>query len=216
MVTRVKICGIRSLDIARTAIECGASALGFMFYDKSVRNIAPKDARDIVAKLPSFVAKTGVFVDKDIDEIIEIVNNVGLDTIQLHGEYRPYFINELKEYSSLPIIYAVRVDTINESTMVDLHASQAVNAANNILIDKWDDNKYGGTGNQVKIDSDLSDKIREYIRLRVILAGGINSQNVRSIISSLSPYGIDLSSSVESEKGVKSADLIRDFFIALK
>ncbi len=205
--TRVKICGIKSYEIAIKAIECGVDALGFVFYEKSPRFIELNDAREIISKLPSLVNKVGVFVDKKLEEILRIVEFTGIDTIQLHGEYNIDFIFKLKENINLPIIYALRREKLSEIETPEI--KYISNEVSNILVDKISNTSYGGTGESLIIDEV---KDRDFIKRKVILAGGINISNIKEILSKIKPFGIDLSSGVEKEKGKKDIKLIEEFF----
>ena len=209
---RIKICGIKTIDIAEYVVNLGADALGFILFEKSVRFVNPEEVKNITLALPGFINKVGVFVDKNEDEILDIVNYSGLDTIQLHGDYDRSFISSLRKKTSLPIILVVRVDELNEEVLSNIDIPEV----NNIHIDKLDVEQWGGTGQRVGVASELSKNIRDFINKRVIIAGGVDAGNVKEIISTLNPYGIDLSSSLEREKGVKDKGLIKEFFEQLK
>ncbi|OHD56826.1 MAG: hypothetical protein A2Y33_12720 [Spirochaetes bacterium GWF1_51_8] len=210
--TRVKICGIRNKEIARKAVDCGASALGFVFYDKSPRNITPGDARAIISELPPFVSTVGVFVEQGIQKIIEIVKETGIDTVQLAGGQGMDFLEILKSRLDTPIIYVNQVQEISHNIIqsAKFYPSQAV------LFDKMVAGEWGGTGERVMVKNDLTPEDREFISRRVVIAGGVNSANVREIIDSIAPFAVDLSSGVERERGVKDPALIEAFFRAVE
>jgi phosphoribosylanthranilate isomerase len=207
--TKIKICGIRNIDIAQYTIACGASALGFNFYEKSVRNISIENARDIIKGLPAIVSKVGIFVDKSENEIIETVRATGIDTIQLHGDYDLDFALHLKAKTPFPVIFAVRINDLTDTVIRKLYDIDI----NTFLFDKLDENLYGGSGKSFYIAANLSSETLDFIGKKVIIAGGINSRNISGIVKHLSPYAVDLSSSVETAPGVKDKFLIENFFI---
>ncbi len=218
---RVKICGIKTPEIADSVIENGADAVGFVFYDKSPRFIKPEKAGEIISNLPPFINRVGVFVDKDIDEILEIVKKTGIDTIQLHGEpffYDIDFVTKLKERTGLPVVLAVRTQILNEETVSNIILSdhEGGRIVNAYLIDRFDPEQFGGTGTKVSISNLSNPILKEFIAKKVILSGGINASNVMDILKSIQPYGIDVSSGVEKERGVKDPDMIRNFMGIVK
>lgn len=210
--TRIKICGIRTPEIAATAVECGADALGFVFHGGSPRFVTEETAREIILGLPSFVNRVGVFVNQSIEEIGSIVRATGIDTVQLHGEYTPGDVDAVKAALNLPVIFAYRIRSLDDRTISAMTAT----CANGILIDKWSAEVYGGSGEAIDIDETLSPTSREFISRKVVFAGGIDKTNAADLIRVYKPYGIDLSSGVESSKGVKDAGLIREFFESIK
>ena len=107
--TKVKICGITNLEDALLSAKFGAEALGFNFYKRSARYIPPEKAREIIEQLPANVLKVGVFVNENLDKIIEIACVAKLDALQLHGEETPEFARELKARTNLEVIKAFRV-----------------------------------------------------------------------------------------------------------
>ncbi len=208
---RVKICGLREIDNALKAVECGADAIGFVFYDKSPRFVDEEKVRGIIKEIPSMVNKVGVFVNHSIDEILRYVET-GIDTIQLHGDsnfYNAEFILKLKERTSLSIIYAIRIQKLSDEIINLPLVKEVNNLVSSILVDKLSDKEYGGTGESFFIEN-ISNK--EFLRSRIILAGGINEKNILQILSKIKPYAIDISSGVEKEKGVKDNKLIENFF----
>ncbi|MGC8765072.1 MAG: phosphoribosylanthranilate isomerase [Brevinematia bacterium] len=209
---RVKICGIKDLLFALKAVECGADAIGFVFYEKSPRFIEVDKAGDIIKNLPAFVNKVGVFVNHNISEILRIVEKTGIDTIQLHGEYDINFLKNLKSYINLPIIYAIRIEAISDFKIEDDVIKELTDNASNILIDKLDKKEYGGTGKSIFFDEGLNENSKDFISKKVILAGGINKENISHILGFIKPYGIDVSSGVEIKKGEKDKKLLEEFF----
>jgi phosphoribosylanthranilate isomerase len=211
---RIKICGITELESALTAVECGADALGFVFYEKSPRDITPLKAGQITSKLPPFVNKTGVFVRQNMDEILSIVFEAGLDTIQLLADpclYNSDFIEKLKGKSKLPVILSYRLEKLNPGILEEIFKNDS-GLISAYLIDKYDSRELGGTGRQVELENIEEKDLKEFLNKKIILAGGINSRNVLALLSKIHPYGIDISSGVEKERGIKDSNLIREFF----
>ena len=218
---RVKICGIKTREIAECAVENGADALGFVFYSKSPRNIGVHDAASVIAALPSFVGKVGVFADSDILEMTAVAAATGIDAIQLHGDeslINMRFLKELREKTGLPIILAVRTERFDAETLSGIRGSDRAMKGwiNNYLIDRLDPAEYGGTGKSVGIDAgtDSDPENANFIRRKVILAGGLHPSNIAGTLDQIRPYGVDVSSGVESEKGVKDKKLVKEFLKA--
>lgn len=211
MRTRIKICGIRSLEIARLVCEAGADALGFIFHPVSPRYIDPLAAGVISRELPVWINRTGVFVHQTPQEILQIVQAAGLDTIQLHGDQDQAFVQDLRQLTALPLILVRRVSGLNDSTLSDLE----VQGVNTYLLDRWDPGEFGGTGQTLDFSTPLSHKQQQFLSDSVILAGGIHPGNALEILKRYRPYGLDLSSGLEKEKGVKDPQKIQDFFTAL-
>ena len=162
-------------------------------------------ARAIAAKVPDKVSKVGVFVDQQADEIMRIMNEVGLDIAQLHGHETAEFCRQLRaSLVERTVIKAIALD------------NGAVNVADFdpdvvLLVDAHDPTRRGGTGKTVNWDSarDIA------AARRTILAGGLNAANVKLAIRSVRPYGVDVSSGVESSPGIKDPSRLRSFFEAL-
>ena len=197
----VKVCGITRPQDAELAVGLGANALGFVFWRNSPRCVDRNMAKSIVATVPDNVKKVGVFVDQPAAEIARIMDDVGLDMAQLHG-------NETAEFCrgvGRAVIKAI-----------GLHEGAIVNVAEFdrdvlLLVDAHDAARRGGTGRTVNWDT-----ARDIAATRpTILAGGLNAANVKLAIRSVRPYGIDVSSGVESSPGVKDPTRLRSFFEAL-
>jgi phosphoribosylanthranilate isomerase len=198
---KVKICGITNLEDALFCEKLGADALGFIFYDKSKRQIQPNSARDIIKMLSPFTLKVGVFVNEISDNINVISKLVGLNIVQLHGDETP---NQTAEIN-LPTIKAFRVsDGFNFDILNDYKNCY-------FLLDSYSLSEYGGTGNTFNWDL-----IPKYLKDKIILSGGISSSNIQRIIKEVNPYAIDVSSSLEEFYGKKSHEKLIEFFNSLK
>lgn len=194
---RVKICGITNLEDALLCCGLGADALGFIFYEKSRRNISYSKAAEIIRRLPSFIVKVGVFVDQEADEINAISQKVGLNAVQLYGEVSQAFINEI----NLPVIKCFRIKN-------DFDFSTLNNYTNcSFLLDTFSDKALGGTGES--FDWNI---IPIELRDQIILAGGISVDNIEYLFNHINPAAVDLSSSIESSPGKKDAIKLKDFF----
>lgn len=198
---RVKICGITNIEDAMLAIEAGADALGFVFAS-GPRRITPEEARNIIAHLPPFVQKIGVFVDEDPETVNSISNFCSLDWIQLHGS-EPAGVRELM---NRPVIKGLRIK--DESSL------QVLETYNDyfLLLDSYHPEKPGGTG--IVSDWDLVSKVAR--QRPIILAGGLNPENISEAIARVKPYAVDASSGIESYPGKKNHSLVKQFIIRAK
>jgi phosphoribosylanthranilate isomerase len=201
--TKIKICGITNIGDARLSAELGAFALGFNFYKKSPRYVTPDAAYRICEELSAGVLKVGVFVNENLNEILEIAKAVRLDAVQLHGEESPEFSADLKRSSDLLIIKAFRVspDFVAEQVLgydVDL-----------ILLDAFSKNAHGGTGHT--FDWRIAKSVSAVFP-KMFLAGGMSAANIADAINTVAPYGIDACSGLESRPSVKDVGKLREFF----
>jgi phosphoribosylanthranilate isomerase len=192
--TKVKICGITNLEDALLSAKFGADALGFNFYEKSPRYIAPEKAREITEQLPPEILKVGVFVNESLERIAEIAAIAKLDALQLHGEETPEFARELKAKTNLEIIKAFRVSPNFQPEDVLNYETDA------ILLDAYSPKEHGGTGET--FDWEIAKKVQE-IFPKMYLAGGVSNENIRSAIHHVRPFAIDTCSRIEIEKGKK-------------
>jgi phosphoribosylanthranilate isomerase len=204
MPIRVKICGITCLDDALVAVEAGADALGFMFYPPSPRSIRPDEVRRIVEQLPPFVARVGVFVNADEQHIRLIVREAGIDTVQLHGK-EP--VELCRSLAPLPVMKAFRMEGPGALNALTPYTGCAW------LLDSYVAGVFGGTGQTFNWDLAC-----EAVRRggKVVLAGGLTADNVARAIAAVSPYGVDVSSGVETSPGKKDPDKVRAFVRAAK
>lgn len=198
MRVRVKICGITRVEDALNAVEHGADAIGLVFYEPSPRNVEILQAIEIENKIPAFVTVVGLFVNAEPEFVRKVISQVKLDLLQFHGEESP---QECASYG-LPFIKAIRVksDTNLVQCAKDFSASKA------LLLDTFTDGVAGGTGHV--FDWNL---IPAALDKPVILAGGLNAQNVAQAIKQVRPYAVDVSGGVEISKGIKDAAKIAAF-----
>jgi len=195
---RVKICGLRQAEDALHAVACGVDAIGLVFYDPSPRSVNAEQAFEITRQLPPFITSVGLFVNANAAEIDNILAHVPLTLLQFHGDESPEFCDQFQ----LPWIKAVRM-----REGVDLHQQrQHFSGAQGLLLDAYKKGVPGGTG-----DAFDWHRIPKDIAQDVILAGGIDSQNVQQAIDQVQPWAIDVSGGVESHKGVKDRAKISDF-----
>ena len=198
MRVRVKICGITRVEDALTAIEQGADAIGLVFYEQSPRNVSIKQAIEIANNIPAFVSVVGLFVNAEPSFINEVISHVKLDLLQFHGDETP---EQCAQYR-LPFIKAVRVKS--DSNLVQYARDFA--AAKGLLLDTYTEGVPGGTGHV--FDWNL---IPKQLTKPVILAGGLNADNVAEAISRVRPYAVDISGGVEVSKGIKDSAKIAAF-----
>jgi len=193
-----KICGITNYDDALAAAELGADALGFIFYEKSPRYIAPEKAAQIINQLPENLLTVGVFVNHSSTYIDSIVRRSGISVIQLHGNEQPVECN----YNSVKVWKAVR--PVNGNELVTLKSFN-VDA---FVFDTYDKNYYGGTGKtgNWKLARQAAQNYK------IILSGGLNPDNITGAIETVQPSGIDVNSGVESEPGKKDKQKLKKLF----
>jgi len=185
---KIKICGITKLNDALLCVEYGVDAIGFIFYKQSKRYITPQSAKKITEALPIFTHKIGVFVNEDYNEVNRIAKLVGLTAVQLHGNETPEYVSNITH----PTIKAFGIDKDFDFSIINKFNNST------ILLDVKDDEQHGGTGKSFDWEI-IPKKIRE----RVIIAGGVSSNNLATIYKLINPYAVDLSSSVEISPGVK-------------
>jgi len=200
--TKVKICGIKNLSDAKLAVDYGADAIGFVFAE-SIRNVSKEKARAIVQKLPPFVTTVGLFVNDTAENIEAICRFCGLDAVQLHGNESPDILNKLKDFKT---IKAFRIQNEKDIIPIKKYKPDA------ILLDGYSEKNMGGTG--TSFDWKIVKNIKTSIP--IIVAGGLTPLNVSKAIKIVKPYGVDVSSGVESKPGKKDRKLIKVFIDAVK
>jgi phosphoribosylanthranilate isomerase len=200
---RIKICGITNLKDALLAAALGADALGFIFYPRSPRALAPETARDIIAQLPPFITTVGVFVDEEAATVRELAARVGLDWLQLHGNESPEYCRSLGRR----VIKGFRIK--NQSSLADLAVYR--DAVQALLLDTYIKGLPGGTGES--FDWQLAREARQFGP--IILAGGLTPDNVSLAIKTAQPQAVDVASGVEAAPGKKDPEKRRAFFEAV-
>ena len=194
---RVKICGITNRDDALFAVDCGADALGFIFYEKSFRYVAPEKAGEIIADLPPFVTPVGVFVNASEMHMDAVVKLAGLRAIQLHGDEPP----ESCLGHAVPVIRVLRVGPNFDAESMRSYL------VDTFLLDTAKAGSYGGTGETF----DWTKAKEAKANGRIILSGGLNPDNVAEAVEAVAPYAVDTSSGVEAEPGKKDHAKVKAF-----
>jgi phosphoribosylanthranilate isomerase len=201
--TAVKICGVTRVEDALAAARCGARAIGLVFYRPSPRYVDPEAAARIVEALPPFVTPVGLFVDADAAEVEAVCDRVGIQLIQFHGAESPAFCDQF----DLPYMKAVRV-----RPEVDLlQYARDFDGAQALLLDAYQEGLHGGTG--ATFDWAL---IPPSLPLPIVLSGGLNPDNVSDAVRRVQPWAVDVSSGVESSKGIKDAAKIAAFISGVR
>jgi phosphoribosylanthranilate isomerase len=195
---RVKICGITRVEDAQDAVSCGADAVGLVFYPDSPRFISVEQARSIVETVAPFVTVVGLFVNPDPEQVQDVISNVPLGLLQFHGQETNA---ECKAYG-LPFIKSIAMHEGTDSQAV----MESYPDAAGFLLDAWQPQTHGGSG----ITFDWR-QVPENPPAPLILAGGLTPENINTAIKAVSPYAVDVSSGVESAKGIKSADKMLAF-----
>lgn len=192
-----KICGITNFSDAQCAVYHGASAIGFIFYNKSPRFVSVEKAKSISDQLPIDIARVGVFVNSQKNIIDRTIQIVPISMIQLHGDETPEFCNQFE----IPVIKALRViDSKSLSKINDFQVAA-------FLLDTFSDDSYGGTGKTfdwsvLEID----------MKVPIILSGGLNPENILDAIESVNPSALDINSGLELAPGIKDHTKIKNLF----
>ncbi len=199
---KVKICGLTREEDAIAACNLGADILGFNFVPGSSRYLNPYAAREMINSLPPFISKVGIFANEDHEVIIKLVDFLGLDVVQLHGDEDERFCMGIKT----SVIKALRVGCAEDLTG---HSGYDVSA---FLLDARIEGELGGTGRtfdwRIAVDFAKNN--------RIFVAGGLTPDNVGEAVRILEPFGVDTASGVESEPGVKDHRLMEEFIRAAR
>ena len=213
---RIKICGITNTADAQVAAEAGAEAVGLNFYLGTPRCVTRQRAVEIAAALPGDVARVGVFVNSPLDELLETREEVGLDYLQLHGDEPPEMLLKLK-LAGVLYLRAFRCGADGLAPITDYlescRRSDALPEA--VLIDAHAPGEYGGTGQTVDWEM-LRPLAGRLFDCPLLLAGGLNPDNVGEAIAAAKPWGVDTASGVESSPGRKDAQRVRRFIDAAR
>ena len=203
MSVKVKICGITNAADAQHAVECGADALGFIFYEKSPRSVALRTAAEIIKDLPPYILKVGVFVNETPEGVMRTATEAGLTLLQFHGDEPPEFCRQF----GLMSMKALRVrDAKSLQTLLEYDTDAW-------LLDAYSADQPGGTGQT--FNWDLATQAQAWGR-PVFLAGGLTPDNVGDAIRQVRPFGVDVSSGVEASPGKKEHDRVKRFVEAAR
>jgi phosphoribosylanthranilate isomerase len=194
---RVKICGITRLDDALHAVRAGADALGFVFHEASPRYLNPEQATSIIGALPPFVQAVGLFVNADSEFVNATADQCRLDLVQLHGDETP-------EYCELIRRRVIKAFRVKAPTSIEPIKNYRVAG---ILLDAYSPKAYGGTG--LTFNWEIALAAGKFGP--VILAGGLNPDNVRQAVEKVAPYGVDVSGGVEAAPGRKDPEKVTEF-----
>ena len=202
MMTRVKFCGLTHRDDVAEAVESGADALGFVFYESSARYVTPEQASELTRIVPAFITRVGLFVDADVALVQGIFHHAGLNLVQYHGNESSEFCDSV----GLPYIKAFRVrPDINILAEMERYPN-----ASGFLLDAYVEGRPGGTGE--RFDWGLIPKTDRTI----ILAGGLTPENAKDAIECVAPWALDVSGGIETEPGRKDPDKMQRFVSACR
>jgi phosphoribosylanthranilate isomerase len=196
-VVKVKICGITNLDDALQAVDAGADALGFVFYDLSPRCITFETAERIIRKLPPYIVTSGVFVNNPASFISSAVERCGINVVQLHGDETPGFCASIRH----TVVKAFRIRDISSIETIRNYSVAGY------LLDAYVPGTYGGTG--LTFNWETARMAKQYGP--VILAGGLKPDNVHLAVETVAPYALDVSSGVEASAGKKDHAKVSEF-----
>ncbi len=211
--TRIKLCGLTRPEDVRQAVAAGADAIGLVFYPPSPRYVSAQVAAGLAQALPPMVSSVGLFVNASLTEVSEVLRHVPLSMLQFHGDETPAQCREIAEAVQRPFMRALRVrpDTTSANLLESDSAYRTASPLfSGLLLDTWSD-AYGGTGKV--FDWSL---IPAEIAHQAVLSGGLNVQNVTDAVRQVRPFAVDVSSGIESAKGIKDATLMRAFVSAVR
>lgn len=195
---KVKICGITHIDDAMAAVEFGADALGFVFFKKSPRYVSPKKAAFIIEKLPPFIQTVGVFANESAENMEAVISATRISVVQLHGDEPPALCRLTRR-----VIKAIRIESLDSLAPLGRYTRHV----SGFLLDAYTPDKLGGTG--MIFNWDIAVEAKQFGQ--IILAGGLTPDNVSEAVKYVRPYGVDVSSGVEKEKGTKDLDKMQLF-----
>ena len=199
----VKICGITSRKDAEMVVNHGASAIGMIFYQKSPRFILPEKTKKWISTIPNNIKTVGVFVNEKQKNINTIVEELDLDYIQLHGNEDKYYISEIKKKNSIKIIKNISINSKEDLLKIEKYPN-----ADFLLFDYKPTEEELPGGNAKRFSWDLVKDIKTHKPW--FLSGGINIKNIKEIENYAIPYGIDISSGVEDQPGIKNIKKIEE------
>ena len=203
MSVRVKICGITNLADAQVSAEAGADALGFVFYEKSPRFVSMKTAAEISKQVPPFIMRVGVFVNPTKELVLKNIAECGLSLLQFHGDETSEFCTQF----GLMSMKAFRIRDAGSLKELTKYKTDAW------LLDAYSSDTFGGTGEV--FNWDLANEAQK-LKRPIFLAGGLTPENVADAVRKVRPFGVDVSSGVESSPGKKDCAKVRAFINAAK
>lgn len=212
--TWVKICGITNLEDALVAVEAGADALGFVFYEKSQRYVEPEQVRQIVSKLPGSIEKVGVVVNETEDRICAIADQAGLTAAQMHGDDEdPRVADLVVARRPLKVLAGISMRHPKPEGWAMMWEQDNLYA---FLVDSGGSAKLGGTGEPFDWSTSLRSLNTIKTLSNLVLAGGLNPSNVVDAMEIAHPWGVDVSSGVEAKPGKKDPQKVRAFVKAVR
>lgn len=210
--TRIKLCGLTRAQDVQLAVELGADALGLVFYPASPRAVDAKQAAQLLALLPSFVSTVGLFVNASAAEVRQTLAIAPISILQFHGDETLEQCCAIAQEVKRPFLRALRVRPDMKSADLlecDQQYRKASPYFSGLLLDTWVES-YGGSGKV--FDWSL---IPAELAHRAVLSGGLNAQNVTEAVRSVRPFAVDVSSGIESAKGIKDAAMMHAFVSAV-
>jgi len=200
---KIKICGLTDPENSKQIASLDIHAIGLVFFNESPRAVSIEQANEIIQELPPFINKVGLFVNANSNFVDQVLNSVNIDTIQFHGDESSSDCSQFQ----MPFIKAIRMrEGINL-----LSQAEEFSSASGLLLDSFEEDSYGGTGKS--FDWNL---IKNNLDLPIILAGGLNKDNIMSAIEKTQPYAIDISSGVEVDKGIKDIGKTKEIIEIVK
>ena len=203
MDVKIKICGITNAEDARAAADAGADAIGLMFFEQSPRCVSIGTATEIAGSVSPFILKVGVFVNPEPQFVFSAISACGLNVLQFHGEETSDFCQQF----GMMTMKAFRIKDAESLQQLSNFKTDA------FLLDSYVAGKHGGTGE--KFNWDLAIEAKKF-RKPIFLAGGLTAKNVSAAVAQVQPFGVDVSSGVESAPGKKDHQKIRDFISAVR
>ena len=211
--TRIKRCGLTRRPDVEAAVALGADAIGLVFYPPSPRSVTAQTAGQILAQLPAFVSAVGLFVNPTLAEVQACIDAAPISILQFHGDETPAHCAAIAQQVRRPFLRALRIrPEMNASDLLEFEHAYRTSSPlfAGLLLDTWSD-AYGGTGKV--FDWSL---IPAELAHRAVLSGGLNAQNATGAVRQLRPHAVDVSSGIESAKGVKDVALMRAFIAAVR
>lgn len=216
--TWVKICGITNLEDAQVAVDAGADAVGFVFCEKSSRNIDPQVAREIAAGLPQKLERVGVFVNHPIEQVQNVVERAELTAVQFYSEPGSVSVEALmalkENHSGLKLILACPADKLSQGVLLISEDFRKMLYA--LMFDSGRGARPGGTGKRFDWNEARGMVQLMSVTVPVIVAGGLNPLNVAEAIKLFQPYGVDVASGVEAKPGKKDPAKVYAFVRAAR